>query len=165
MNFTIGRTALLAAIAGCAAPAAAHDAVAPVARAVALPAEAQSAATVVDKFHDALRRGDTVSAAALLAESALIFEEGGSERSKEEYAAHHLGADAAFSQAMFGKITRRAGAAGGGFAWIASEGRTTGTYSGKAIDRITTETMVLRRSRESWKIVHIHWSSAAAGQQ
>ena len=45
-------------------------------------------------------------------------------------------------------------------AWIASEGRTTGTYKGKALDLVTTETMVLRRSGHGWKIVHIHWSSA-----
>jgi hypothetical protein len=37
-----------------------------------------------------------------------------------------------------------------------------GTYKGKAVDRLTTETMVLRRVGAAWKIVHIHWSSAAA---
>ena len=37
----------------------------------------------------------------------------------------------------------------------------TGTFKGKAIDRDTTETMILRRIGGEWKIVHIHWSSAA----
>jgi hypothetical protein len=32
------------------------------------------------------------------------------------------------------------------------------------VDRITTETMVLRRRGASWKIVHIHWSSAAGAK-
>jgi ketosteroid isomerase-like protein len=44
-------------------------------------------------------------------------------------------------------------------AWVATEGRLTGTYKGKAIDLPTTETMLLRRSGRGWKIVHIHWSS------
>lgn len=165
MHVTNVRMALLAAIAGCATPLAAHDAPAPVARALALPAGARAPAAVVDRFHAALRRGDTASAAGLLVDDALIFEEGGAERSKQEYASHHLGADAAFSQAVPGKITRRMGKAAGDMAWIASEGRTTGTYKGKAVDRVTTETMVLRRSGKAWRIVHIHWSSAAASQQ
>lgn len=165
MHFTNVQAALLAAISSYEAPLAAHDAPVPAAQTLALPAEARAPAAVVDKFHDALRRGDTASAAGLLADNALIFEEGGAERSKQEYASHHLGADAAFSQAIAGRITGRRGMAAGDMAWIASEGRITGAYKGKAVDRITTETMVLRRSGKAWRIVHIHWSSAAAGQQ
>jgi ketosteroid isomerase-like protein len=125
---------------------------------------ARPAAASVDAFHSALRRGDTRAALSFLAEDALIFESGGAERSKAEYAAHHLGADAAFSQAVPSRMTRRRGAAAGTIAWIASEGRTTGTYKGKQVDVVTTETMVLRRTGGGWKIVHIHWSSAAGGK-
>lgn len=121
---------------------------------------ARPAAAVVDAFHAALRRGDTKGAQSHLAESALIYEAGGVERGRQEYAAHHLGADAAFAQAVPGTITRRAGEAVGNIAWIATEGRTTGTYNNKAVDRVTSETMVLRRQGKAWKIVHIHWSSA-----
>ena len=124
---------------------------------------ARPAAASVDAFHSALRRGDTKSALSFLADDALIFESGGAERSKAEYASHHLGADATFSQAVPSRVTRRHGAAAGNIAWIASEGRTTGTYKGKPVDVVTTETMVLRRSGANWNIVHIHWSSAAAG--
>lgn len=119
------------------------------------------AATVVDGFHAALRRGDTATAQTYLADEALIYESGGVERGRREYASHHLGADAAFARAVPGTVTRRAGDAAGNMAWIATEGRTTGTYKDKAVDRVTTETMVLRRSGNAWKIVHIHWSSAA----
>ena len=128
----------------------------------ALSASAQGAAATVDAFHLALRRGDTRSAAALLADDALIFEGGGVERSKQEYASHHLAADAAFSKVVRSQLTRRAGNSNGILAWIASEGRTTGTYKGKALDQITAESVVLRRTGRTWKIVHIHWSSAAA---
>ena len=122
---------------------------------------AQQAAAVVDAFHAALHRGDTRGAALLLADDAVVFEEGNVERTKGEYAAHHLPADAAFSSAVRSVVTRRTGGASGALAWIGTEGRTTGTYKGKPVDRLTTETMLLRRARSSWKIVHVHWSSAA----
>ena len=122
---------------------------------------ARSAAATVDAFHSALRRGETQVAAALLANDILIFEGGGVERSRAEYESHHLGADAAFSKAVPSVLTRRSGEAHGAMAWIASEGRTTGTYKAKPIDRLTAETMVLRRVGRGWKIVQIHWSSAA----
>lgn len=127
----------------------------------ALPAPARAAAAVVDGFHAALARGDTQAALTFMADDALIFEGGAVERSKSEYAAHHLAADAAFSQAVPGIRHHRSGDAIGDIAWIASEGHTTGTYKDKPVDRITTETMVLKRDGDSWKIVHIHWSSAA----
>jgi ketosteroid isomerase-like protein len=122
---------------------------------------ARGAAAAVDAFHAALKRGDTSAAAALLSEDALVFEQGGAERTKAEYAAQHLPADAEFAKAVASTLTRRAGRSDGQFAWIASEGRTTGTFKGRPIDSVTTETMVLRRARRGWEIVHIHWSSAA----
>ena len=125
---------------------------------------ARPPAAVVDAFHAALNRGDTKTALSHLAADALIYEDGGIERDKQEYASHHMDADAAFAQAMPGQMTRRAGEAVGNIAWIATEGRTTGTYRGKAIDQITTETMILRRRGNVWMIVHIHWSSAPVGK-
>jgi ketosteroid isomerase-like protein len=130
----------------------------------AVPPSVRPAAAAVDAFHAALRRGDTGAAQSYLAEGTLIYESGGVERGRQEYASHHLGADAAFAQAVPGTVTRRAGEAAGNIAWVATEGRTAGTYKGKAVDRITTETMILRRVGRSWKIVHIHWSSAAGGK-
>jgi ketosteroid isomerase-like protein len=153
--------ALLLADVAIAHPEANHDEYAAAIGTVA--PSARSAAAVVDAFHAALHRGDTNAAQSHLASDALIYEAGGVERTKQEYASHHLGADAVFAQAVPGKITRRAGEAVGNIAWIASEGRTTGTYKDKAVDRVTTETMVLRRVGRGWKIVHIHWSSAAGG--
>jgi ketosteroid isomerase-like protein len=139
-----------------------HDKAAATVAAVA--PSVQPAAEAVDAFHAALQRGDTAAALAFLADDALIFEAGGVERGKQEYAAHHLGADAAFAKAVPGTVTRRAGDAIENIAWIATEGRTVGTYKDKAVDRVTSETMVLRRQGKTWKIVHIHWSSAAAGK-
>lgn len=124
-------------------------------------AEAADAATAVDAFHAALKAGDTAAALALMAPEVMIFEEGGAERSRDEYASHHLGADVAFAAASEATVARRAGWADGDIAWVTSEGRTTGQINGRAVDRLTTETMVLKRHAGGWRIHHIHWSSRA----
>ena len=145
-----------------AAPALAHPGEHAEAAARPAPPAPADAARVVDAFHAALVRGDTTAALAQLADDALIFEAGGAERSKAEYASAHLGGDAAFAQAVPGKVLRRTGGLSGGLAWIASEGRTQGRYKDRDVDRVTTETMLLRRDGGAWKIVHVHWSSRAA---
>lgn len=125
-------------------------------------APSPDAAAVVDAFHLALVKGDTKAAAAMFADDALIFEEGGAERSKAEYAAHHLPADIEFSKAVVATVTRRNGGSDGAFAWVASEGRNKGIFRGKPVNRVTTETVLLRKKEAGWEIVHVHWSSAAA---
>ena len=95
----------------------------------------------------------------MLASNVLIFESGGVERSKAEYAAHHLESDAAFAKMTTHRVIRQSGAAAGDTAWIATEGRTTGTYKEQVVNSASSETMVLRRAKRVWRIVHIHWSS------
>lgn len=128
----------------------------------ALSPAASEAAKVVDAFHAALAGQDTAAAAALLSDSALIFEAGYVERSKAEYASHHLGADAAYASVVPTSVVKRSGFAERDVAWIASETRTTGTYKDKPVDRLSTESMVLKKEASGWQIVHIHWSSRAA---
>jgi ketosteroid isomerase-like protein len=159
------RLLALAAALAPAVPAAAMEAPPAAALAEDVSPGARDAAVTIDAFHAALRRGDTEGAVALVADDALIFEEGRAERSKAEYAARHLAADAAFSKAVPGVVTRRRGAAAGDMAWIATEGRTKGRYRGTEVDRVTAETMVLRRAEGAWKIVHIHWSSAQSSTE
>lgn len=129
----------------------------------AVAAEAVDAATAVDAFHAALKAGDTAAALNFLAPEVMIFEEGVAERSREEYASHHLGADSAFAAATASAISHRSGWAAGDVAWIATEGRTTGQFNGRAVDRLSAETMVLKRHADGWRIHHIHWSSRAPG--
>jgi|TARA_R110002051_G_scaffold150874_1_gene223408 uncharacterized protein (TIGR02246 family) len=152
----------LSMIAG--APALAHDPVPRVAGHAIddVQEEAVEAARVVDAFHTALEHGDTEGTLALLAEDVLIFESGDAERSRDEYAEHHLAADAAFSAAVPGIRSRRVARADGDSAWVASESRTTGAFNGRPVDSLTVETMVLRREADGWRITHIHWSSHAA---
>jgi ketosteroid isomerase-like protein len=145
-------------------PALAHD---PVPRVAGhsiddVQGEAVEATRVVDAFHTALEHGDTEGALALLADDVLIFESGDAERSRAEYAEHHLAADAAFSAAVPSIRSRRVARADGDGAWVASESRTTGAFNGRPVDSLTVETMVLRRAADGWRITHIHWSSHAA---
>jgi ketosteroid isomerase-like protein len=127
----------------------------------ALPEPARAAAARVDAFHAALHRGDAQAALALVADDALVFEDGRVERTKAEYALHHAAADAAFSRAVSSKRLSRTGHATADVALIATESRTRGRFQGQDVDRMMVETMVLRRdSGGAWKIVHIHWSSA-----
>lgn len=131
----------------------------PSAAAAASPADLAEPARSLDNFHRALADGDTTAALALLADEALIFESGGAERGKAEYAAHHLAADAAFAQAVPRTVSRRSGHVAGDLAWLATESHVAGTYKGKPISSVSTETAVLRRVGGAWRITHIHWSS------
>ncbi|OHT18826.1 nuclear transport factor 2 family protein [Edaphosphingomonas haloaromaticamans] len=163
MNHNFRKLGLCIAALLAAAPAFAHDqtpAAAP--RAVIAEPAARDAGEVVTAFHAALARGDQTAAASLLADDALIYESGGVERTKAEYASHHLPADAAFAKGTKRSVTRTTGNATGVVAWIASESTVTGTYKKRAINSRSTETMILRRENGVWRIAHIHWSSANA---
>ena len=153
---------ILAAVLAVLAPAAmAHEpAVAP-ASAQVVDEAAAPAIAVVDAFHAALGSGERDAVLALLTEDVMVLEEGGAERSREEYAGHHLQADMAFADATTAEVMRRAARVEGDVAWMLTEGRTTGTFNGRAVDRLTAETMILHRDGDAWRIRHIHWSSRA----
>lgn len=116
-------------------------------------------AEVVDAFHAALDAGDREAALAQLAEEVVIFESGGAEMSREEYAGHHLGGDIVFSAAVDREIVDRRHEVVGQIAHVLSRTRTTGTFRDREIDATGVETMILQRREATWKIVHIHWSS------
>ena len=122
---------------------------------------ARPAIAVVDAIHAALGSGDAEAVLALLAEDVVVLEEVGAERSREEYAGHHLPADMAFAAATTAEVTRRAARVEGDVAWVLTEGRTTGAFNGRPVDRLTAETMILHRDGDVWRIRHIHWSSRA----
>lgn len=123
-------------------------------------AASQSPIATVDRFHAALTEGKVEAALKLLSEDVLIYESGRAERSKAEYANHHLKADAEFAGATQRKLVKRASWVGTDTAWVTSETETAGTFKGRALSLTGTETMILRRTAGAWKIVHIHWSSA-----
>jgi mono/diheme cytochrome c family protein len=123
-----------------------------------LPAAAADAAVVVDRFQKLLAQGNTTAAAELLDPKVLIFESGGAERSREEYASHHLQSDADFMKIATLKQLSRRGSVCGDFAFLATESSIK-TSGAKPVDLISTETMVLKRTPLGWRVAHIHWSS------
>lgn len=117
----------------------------------------------VNAFHAALASGNTERALALLAEDVMIFESGGVESSRAEYARHHLQADAAFSAAVPRTLVSRSHGEHSDTAWVMSVETVTGTYRTRAVSSRSVETMLLQRVSGQWRIAHIHWSSADIG--
>lgn len=153
---------ILAAVLVVSAPAAmAHEPAAAPASARVVDEAAAPAIAVVDAFHAALGSGERDAALALLTDDVMVLEEGGAERSRDEYAGHHLPADMTFAAATEAEITGRVAWVEGDIAWVLTEGRTSGAFNGRPVDRLTAETMILHRQAEGWRIRHIHWSSRA----
>lgn len=122
-------------------------------------AESVDAVKVVDEFSLAIRAGRIADAAKLLDPKVLVLESGSSERSRNEYLAEHAAADAAYLQTMRQQLRYRQARAEGDIAWVGTESILQKTGAGKPSTQLSTETMVLKRSANGWKIVHIHWSS------
>jgi len=125
-----------------------------------LPPGALNAAETVDSFQKRLAQGDVNGAAQLLDSSVLIYEGGEAENSRAEYASHHLKSDAAFLKNAEVRQLSRTGNAVGDLAWVATQSELK-TSGAKPVDLINTETMILRRGPEGWRVAHVHWSSRA----
>jgi ketosteroid isomerase-like protein len=116
----------------------------------------------VDAFDHALRTRDTGRALELLAPDVLIYESGGQEASRDEYAAHHLKSDMEFLAAATVQQLERRHTISGNVAIVTTRTRVKGVYQDKPFDQLGTETMVLRHAGGAWRITHIHWSSRSA---
>lgn len=122
-------------------------------------AEAKPAVAAVEAFSTALQAGDLNRAGVWLADDVLILESGGAERSKTEYLGGHAKHDAEFLKSAHVQLKQRTAKAAGELAWVGSESELHATKDGKPLTLLSTETMVLRRTGDGWRIVHIHWSS------
>lgn len=127
--------------------------------AAAAPAAADEYLETVRLFHAALKSGDGRGAIVRLAEDAIIFEAGGAEMSRREYAEHHLHGDTQFAAATDRTITEQSHGRSGDIAWVMTRSETHGTFRDREIHSLGTETMLLRHTGQEWRIVHIHWSS------
>lgn len=117
---------------------------------------------VLAAFHAALASGDQVKATELLAPDITIYESGYVERSRAEYAGHHLPEDIAFAKTATNKLLQTKERIEGNLAVIWQETETKAKHKGKELHIFGTETSVLQRVGDSWGIVHIHWSSRTA---
>ena len=113
-------------------------------------------------FHAALVAGDRAKALELLAPEVAIYESGYVERSRDEYASHHLGGDMEFAKTATRKVLQHNERVTGNTAIIWQETETTGTARGKAVHALGTETAILEKKGDAWAIVHVHWSSRKA---
>jgi ketosteroid isomerase-like protein len=157
MKTTILLTALLLA-----APAAfAHEGKTHGAAASTPAADAALAPVIAtaERFAAAIKGADFDTVRTLLDPKVLILESGGAERSLEEYLGHHAIADAAFLAGATVKVTHRAGELQGTTAWLATESEITPAAGSDAKPLLSTETLVLRKAGNAWRIVHVHWSS------
>ena len=113
---------------------------------------------IVDSFHVALKAGDSALALSLLAGDVSIFEMGAVDAPRDVYAAGHLKHDIVFAQKTGRELlSRQSGQSGDGH-WVLSRYRI--RYpNGARPDEGSTETVILERSGDAWRITHIHWSS------
>jgi ketosteroid isomerase-like protein/mono/diheme cytochrome c family protein len=118
-------------------------------------------ASTVERFHSALASGDAEAVMGLLEPDLIVLEGGNAERSRQEYAGHHLPADLEFMHAMSYELAHQAGGREANLAWVVNEGRLAGRPDGDPVELTSMETLVLRKSGNAWRIAHVHWSSRA----
>jgi ketosteroid isomerase-like protein len=124
--------------------------------------EAREAVAVVDAFSDAIKVVRIDDAAALLDPQVLVLESGGSERNRDHYLAEHAQADANYMRDARQELRYRQARIVGDIAWVGTESVITRDKDGKPSSSLSTETMLLKKTAQGWKIVHIHWSSRPA---
>ena len=122
------------------------------------PADSEAVVQVIHRFHEALTRGDSSAALALLAPDVVIMEGGGVER-YADYRSHHLAGDIAFARAVPSTRGSVQVVVAGDAAWAWSTGVTQGTYKDRVINSSNAELMVVSRVNGAWLIRSIHWSS------
>ncbi|HSK17947.1 MAG TPA: nuclear transport factor 2 family protein [Longimicrobiales bacterium] len=114
--------------------------------------------SAVESYARALASGDSLAALALLHPDVVIYE-GGHAETRAEYRSGHLRSDIAFASAVKRTVTADDIMLMGDAALYTSEYTAAGRFRNRDIDSHGTETMVLVRTAEGWKIRHIHWSS------
>ena len=129
---------------------------------VAVDPAATEAIAVVERFSTAIAAGRIDQAATDLAPDLIVLESGGIEQTRDEYMSSHAAADAEFLKDAMVTLKHRRAQASGDLAWVASESRIQLPKGTETTLIDSTETMVLRRATDGWKIVHIHWSSRRA---
>jgi ketosteroid isomerase-like protein len=114
---------------------------------------------VVERFGKALESGDRAAVLDCLAPEVVIYEHGGAELSRDEYASHHLDGDLAYLAEIDVRVVDRKVLGGADRAIVLTRTEASGQYKGKPVASRGTETLVLERRGERWLIVHVHWSS------
>jgi ketosteroid isomerase-like protein len=122
--------------------------------------DSADAVGVVVAFREALGRGDSTTVLRLLAPDVVILEAGGVE-TLADYRSHHLPGDIAYARALPGIHTLKSVVVAGDAAWVTSTSVTEGQFSGRAVNSVGAELIVLSRAKVGapWMIRAVHWSS------
>ena len=117
-------------------------------------------ADAVDGFRAALKRKDTGGALSYLDRSLVVFEFGVADPTVEAYALSHLPGDIDMAAVSDWNLQARRIGGSGDERWVLSTYHVTGKLpDGKPIDQTMLETAIVRKVGESFRIVHLHWSS------
>ncbi len=123
-------------------------------------AASDEALAALASFQAALKAGDADAAQRWLSPAVVIYESGGIEHDRAEYASHHLAADMSFLKTASVETRSRQSGGDAETAWVITASRLKGlSAKGKAFDLDSLETALLQRSADGWRIRHLHWSS------
>lgn len=125
------------------------------------PAAAESVA-VLNAYMGALANGQFDVARKFMAPNAVVLRDGRVLGSRDMYFAGEARADAAALHGAQRDLLRRDAKAGDGLALVLSEKRLRTTVGGKSMDQFVTETALLVKTLDGWKIAHLHVSSRPA---
>ena len=120
---------------------------------------ANDAVQVVNAFMTAMSNGNLALAQKFLDPGVVVVNNGVIHGSRNDYLNGQAKSDAAYLQGAQRQLLRRQARAGANVAWVISEKVLRMNESGKVSARLTSETMLLVKAIDGWKIIHIHWSS------
>lgn len=112
---------------------------------------------VVERFGRVLAAGDSIDALSLLHDDVIIYE-GGNAETKEQYRSGHVRSDIAFASAVQRTTTSANVILSGEMAVYTSTYKSAGRYRNRGVNTEGTETIVLLRTADGWRIRHIHSS-------
>ncbi|MGB1256102.1 MAG: c-type cytochrome [Thiolinea sp.] len=139
-------------------PQAKHSASADGGSAEKTPAEETGPIDIANHFAAALSNGDTEKLKILVADEASIFEEGSAQQSFVEYQRSHLAADIEFMADVERTVKDQQIIKQPELVVVLTQSELKGK-AGSKIHMGVVETLVLQKTKASWKITHIHWSS------
>ena len=125
----------------------------------ALSPDAREAVKVVNDFMGALASGQLENARQLMTPDAAVIANGHVLGNRDSYINGAAKGDATALASVQRELLRRDVKAGPNVGWVLSEKRLSAPGAGKdAPGEVVTETMLVAKTAQGWKITHIHWS-------
>ena len=132
---------------------------APLAPALIVDDPVAQAQQVLGEFHAALAQGSRDAVLALLAADAVLYDDGQVAHGRDDYAARLLDLELQAAPGIQREALRVEVLGSGDTLWVLQESRLRRTLADIDMSFEETETLVLRRQFDGWKIVHRHRSA------